>query len=238
MNDISIFQLGDQALTLSLPSGPLEENHQRIIAIKDWLLTNYFQGLLDIVVAGNSITLIYDADKIKHTSLIQSPFCHVANMLREAYRQSAHEQTRKETKFFRIPVCYEQPFAPDLDFVCTQASHDKETIIRIHTEKIYRVWMIGFLPGFPYLGEVDSRIVVPRKTSPRAKVEAGSVGIAGLQTGIYPLDSPGGWQIIGKTPLRLFTTHAMPPVLLEPGDTVRFYSISREEFEFFSPHDL
>jgi inhibitor of KinA len=238
MNGTSIFNLGDQAVTFSLSSQIREEDHLRIIAIKNWLLTNHFQGLLDVIVASNSITLVYDADTIKQTYSIKSPFDYAANKLREAYQQTAHERTRREANFFRIPVCYEQPFAPDLDFVSTHAGLDKEIVIRFHTEKTYRVWMIGFLPGFPYLGEVDSRIVVPRKTAPRAKVEAGSVGIAGLQTGIYPLDSPGGWQIIGRTPLPLFTKDAMPPVFLEAGDAVRFYSISKEEFESFSPGEL
>jgi inhibitor of KinA len=236
MNDISIFQLGDQAVTLSLSSKLPEENHYRIIAINDWLITNHFHGLLDIIISLNSITLIYDADKIKHTYGIESPFLYAANKLREGYQQTAHELIRKEGKFFRIPVCYEPPFAPDLDFVSSYAGLDREAVIRIHTEKLYRVWMVGFLPGFPYLGEVDSRITVPRKSSPRTKVEAGSVGIAGIQTGIYPLDSPGGWQIIGKTPHALFTKDAMPPVLLEPGDTVQFYSITWREFEKISIH--
>jgi inhibitor of KinA len=232
MDKISIFHIGDQAMTLSFPSSINEEDHCRIMAIRDWLLVNSFHGMLDIIVAFNSITLIYDALAIKkHYN--ESPFEYTAKTLRKAYQQTSHPTPKKDAKFLRIPVCYESVFATDLDFVSAHTKLNAETIIRIHTEKIYTVWMIGFLPGFPYMGAVDSRLVVPRKLSPQAKIEAGSVGLAGMQTGIYPMNSPGGWQIIGKTPLQLFEKNDVPPVLFEPGDTVQFYSIPKQEFENF-----
>ena len=105
-----------------------------------------------------------------------------------------------------------------------------DEIVRLHTERIYKVYMIGFLPGFAYMGEVDERIAMPRKQQPRTNVEAGSVGIAGIQTGIYPLTSPGGWQIIGKTPMKLFDKEKEDAVLLQPGDEINFYSITENEF--------
>jgi inhibitor of KinA len=105
-----------------------------------------------------------------------------------------------------------------------------EEIIQLHLSKNYRVYMIGFLPGFPYMGSVNERIATPRKNTPGTKIPAGSVGIAGEQTGIYPLDSPGGWNIIGRTPINLFDTASDQPCLLQPGDMVQFHLISLDEF--------
>jgi inhibitor of KinA len=120
--------------------------------------------------------------------------------------------------------------AADLQELASMHKLTIEGIIEIHCSKIYRIYMIGFLPGFAYMGTVDSRIVSPRKSKPRTNVPAGSVGIAGSQTGIYPFDSPGGWQLIGQTPLLLFDPTKENPTLLEPGDQVSFHTISLEEF--------
>jgi inhibitor of KinA len=117
-----------------------------------------------------------------------------------------------------------------MPLICAAAKLSSQEIIRLHTEKEYTVYMIGFLPGFPYLGFVDDRIAFARKNTPMAKVPAGSVGIAGKQTGIYPIDSPGGWQIIGRTPIKLFDAKRNPPVELQPGDGVQFYEITLDEF--------
>jgi inhibitor of KinA len=130
----------------------------------------------------------------------------------------------------RIPVCYAKTFAPDLEDLALQNKISQEEVIRIHTSATYRVYMIGFLPGFAYMGRVDERIVTPRRSQPRTMVPAGSVGIAGEQTGIYPFASPGGWNIIGQTPVALFDVKRKQPVLLQPGDEVTFYSITEHEF--------
>ncbi|HKB42918.1 MAG TPA: carboxyltransferase domain-containing protein, partial [Chitinophagaceae bacterium] len=134
----------------------------------------------------------------------------------------------------------EKEFALDIEEIAKEKDVSVDEVMNIHTSKTYRVYMLGFLPGFPYMGETDEQIKMPRKMQPRQRVEAGSVGIAGRQTGIYPLASPGGWQIIGRTPLKLF--EANPDLsegkayedsicLLHPGDDVIFYSISKNEFE-------
>ena len=130
----------------------------------------------------------------------------------------------------KIPVCYAEKYALDINEISKEKKLPVDEIIRLHTAKKYRVYMIGFLPGFAYMGEVDEQIAIPRKAQPRTKVEAGSVGIAGMQTGIYPLNSPGGWQIIGKTPVKLFNKEKDDPVLLQPGDEIEFYSITKDEF--------
>jgi inhibitor of KinA len=121
-----------------------------------------------------------------------------------------------------IPVRFGGSWGPDLGFIAETKSLSTEEVIEIFLERTYHVFMIGFLPGFPYMGEVDDRIVVPRKRSPRTRVPKGSVGIAGTQTGIYPQDSPGGWQIIGRTDMEMFTPGSATPTALEPGDKVRF----------------
>ena len=129
----------------------------------------------------------------------------------------------------RIPVCYDDEFAIDLRWIAEQKNLTREEIVHLHSSRQYRVYMLGFLPGFPYMGEVNEKIVVRRKPEPK-QILAGSVGIAGKQTGIYPLNSPGGWQIIGRTPRKLFDQDALLPVSLNAGDQVEFYPISKEEF--------
>lgn len=129
-----------------------------------------------------------------------------------------------------IPVCYGGAFGPDLEDVARHNGLTPEEVVRIHSGTEYFAYMLGFLPGFPYLGGMSKRIAAPRKQTPRLKVPAGSVGIAGSQTGIYSLESPGGWQLIGRTPLALFRPDADPPVLVKPGARVRFQPISEREY--------
>jgi inhibitor of KinA len=129
-----------------------------------------------------------------------------------------------------VPTCYGGDLGPDLPFVAQHNGLLPEDVIGIHTGQTYRVYMLGFAPGFPYLGGMSERIAAPRRPSPRIAVPAGSVAIAGTQTGVYPMESPGGWQIIGRTALRLFHPERDPPALLRMGDQVRFRSISREEY--------
>jgi inhibitor of KinA len=130
-----------------------------------------------------------------------------------------------------IPVCYEGDFAPDMEALCTYTGMTSEEVIQRHTAPAYPVYLIGFLPGFPYLGGLDEKLHMPRKQRPRKAIAAGSVGIAGGQTGIYPLQSPGGWQLIGRTPIELFNVNASPPSCIEAGDTIRFTAISAHTYD-------
>jgi KipI family sensor histidine kinase inhibitor len=134
-----------------------------------------------------------------------------------------------------IPVCYGGRFGPDLGAVAAWAGMDPHHVIAAHASREYRVFMLGFLPGFPYMASVDERIAMPRRDTPRTRVAAGSVGIAGPQTGVYSFDSPGGWQIIGRTPLVLFDAGNQPPALLAPGQRVRFRPVPSREFEAMRP---
>ena len=132
-----------------------------------------------------------------------------------------------------IPICYDPSLAPDLFKLAEERKLAPEIVVHLHSGKPYRVYMIGFLPGFAYMGKVDERITMPRKNNPSIEVPAGSVGIAGEQTGIYPVNSPGGWNIIGQTPMRLFDARNNDPVLLKAGDEVQFVPITLQQF-----HDL
>jgi inhibitor of KinA len=129
-----------------------------------------------------------------------------------------------------IPVCYGGEFGPDLDYVASHAGMSTHEVIERHMRPLYRVHLIGFLPGFPYLGGLDPRLATPRRDTPRTAVPAGSVGIGGMQTGVYPLESPGGWHLIGRSPAVIFDSTRTPPTRLAPGDVVRFRAIEPGEF--------
>ena len=135
-----------------------------------------------------------------------------------------------EPKTFEIPVAYGGGYGPDLKWVAEYHQLTTEEVVRLHSETVYQVYMIGFTPGYPYLGELPAAIATPRRETPRTAVPKGSVAIAQRQTGIYPVESPGGWQIIGRTPFSLFNPDASPPVPLKMGDQVKFVPINAEEY--------
>lgn len=140
-------------------------------------------------------------------------------------------KTEPRRRLIEVPVCYEPDFAPDLEAVAQYCRSTPDDVVRRHAGARYLVRCLGFTPGFPYLSGLPAKLATPRRPTPRTSVPAGSVGIGGAQTGIYPVRSPGGWNIIGRTPLRLFDAMREPAVLLRPGDKVRFVRIEREEFE-------
>lgn len=130
-----------------------------------------------------------------------------------------------------IPTVYGGEYGPDLEFVARHSGLSRDEVVRLHSEPLYHAYMLGFMAGFPYLGDLAERLAVPRLSTPRLKVPAGSVGIGGRQTGIYPIESPGGWRIIGRTPLRLFDPSAEEPTVILPGDKVRFVRIEPHEYD-------
>lgn len=236
MSQYAIFPLGDQAVTFSLGNSIQIQHHHKLMAMMHWLQQHPFSGLLDIVVAYNSITVVYDLYLLSTNQKNESGTAFVRDLLLEAYRRSA-EEPGAAPKLQRIPVCYEDPFSPDMEYMMAETNLSRDRLITLHTGRNYRVYLVGFLPGFPYMAEVDPLLFMPRKSKPRARVEAGSVAIAGVQTGIYPVISPAGWQIIGRTPMRLFNKEVNPPVLLEPGDEVQFYPIATAEFWEMNQHN-
>ena len=180
------------------------------------------QNIRSIHPAYNSILVTFNMG-------IFSP-AEMFDIINEAVNNNI-EISMPENNIVEIPVCYEKEFAPDIEEVSKHTGFTVEDVIRRHSNEIYLVYFIGFSPGFPYLGELPNELTMPRMQTPRIIVPAGSVAIGGNQTGIYPIDSPGGWRIIGKTPLKLFTPENESPTLLQMGDNVKFVPITKTEFE-------
>ncbi|MBA2606868.1 MAG: 5-oxoprolinase subunit PxpB [Acidobacteriota bacterium] len=221
---MKIFSLGDNALTIDFGNEISVELNERVLTLAQIFDKNSFAGFVEIVPAYSSLTVFYDVFKVrKNFPKFSTAFEAVKNFV-ENNLESLDKLEKAESRVVEIPVCFDREFALDLDFVATENNLAKQEAVEIFLGRTYHVFMLGFLPGFAYMGEVDRRIATPRKTSPRLKVPKGSVGIAGTQTGVYPLASPGGWQIIGKTNVELFTPNAKKPTFLQAGDTVKFYS--------------
>ena len=218
----TISSLSDSSVTIYFEQKINPEINDKVISANEWIKNNAFEGLIEIVPAYASITLFYDIFIVKSMcSQGQSAFDYVKSYVNTIPLESLENANRKRN-VITIPVKYE---GPDLGFMSEHLDYSIEKIIAIHTRPIYRVYMLGFLPGFAYLGGLDKRISMPRKKNPRFAIEKGSVGIAGLQTGIYPVQSPGGWQIIGKSEVDLFDINSNKLTFLEAGDYVRFESI-------------
>jgi inhibitor of KinA len=227
-----IFPLGDSAVTIDFGKGIDETVNRQVLARFRQLRKQPLPGVTELIPAYHTLTVCYDLWYVKKTASARHTGLEwICQKLEERLQQPLPEAT-EPGRSVEIPVCYEKEYAPDLSELAGGKNISVADVIRIHTAKEYRVYMLGFLPGFSYMGEVDEAIAISRKKQP-LPVAAGSVGIAGRQTGIYPVDSPGGWQIIGKTPLQLFDPLKEQPVLLQPGDRVRFYSITADEFKSY-----
>jgi len=223
------YPIGDQAITLELGREINEQVNDRVMSLFYWLKDEQVPGIKDIIPAYASISLIYDATIIKKYAPHSTPYHYVRTFLLTALKQLDQPQIKPANQI-SIPVCYHESLGPDIAMLAVDKQLSIQEIIQLHTATTYRVYMIGFLPGFAYMGKVDQRLMVNRKASPRNQVAAGSVGIAGAQTGIYPFESPGGWQLIGQTPIQLFNPSSASPTYFEPGDQVQFVSIGLDEF--------
>lgn len=220
--------LCDSAVVLQFGEGISPQTHQRIRAVAQILEQQPFPGLIEYVPAFTSITVYYDPWILSNQGKLDA-YNEVVQLL-EILIERVQDREPAQASVVELPVVYGGSYGPDLAEVARQAGLSPEEVIQIHSSGTYQVYMIGFVPGFPYLGGMDSRIATPRKATPRASIPAGSVGIAGEQTGVYPLSTPGGWQLIGRTPVQLFNPGREVPSLLQAGDTVRFVPISEEEY--------
>lgn len=225
-----IFACGDHAVTIDFGNIINEGINDFILQLFNRAKQKSIYGIKDIIPAYSSITLVYDIMLVRSVSGDKSAYDFIKQAAEELLNDN-EPQEYAANRIMKIPACYEDAFAPDLRQVAFEKKLSVEEIINIHTSKTYRVFMLGFLPGFAYMGIVDDSISIPRRPAPRINVTAGSIGIAGLQTGIYPLDSPGGWNIIATTPMRLFNAAKSPPVVLQAGDNVRFYAVTGKEFK-------
>lgn len=220
---------GEMAFTLVAPPSIDASTHDVIRRLFRQLQQASLNYITDLIPAYHTLTIVFDHTLLPAAQTGESRGQQVLQKVLQLLAES-NEAVKEESQLLRIPVCYHPSLAPDLHPLAKYLQLSTEELIGIHSSMTYRVFMLGFLPGFAYMGPVDQRIVAPRHDRPRLSVPAGSVGIAGAQTGIYPITSPGGWQLIGRTPLQLFTPHQLPPCLLQPGDVVAMDPISLDEF--------
>lgn len=210
--------MGDCALVMEFANEISKEVNARIRQTTKAI--EKIEGVIEVLPTYRSITIFYRPDQITYDELVTK-----LQTIREGNEEGVSLSRRIE-----IPTVYGGEYGPDLAYVAQHASLSEEEVIRIHTGTDYLVYMLGFSPGFTYLGGLDARIATPRLESPRVKIPAGSVGIAGSQTGMYPSESPGGWQLIGRTPLKLYDPKKEPPVFIQAGDYIRYVAITESEY--------
>ena len=214
---------GDSALLINFDQKIDPEINLAVVALKDAIEKFTIPGVTFCIPAYCSLTVGYNPSVLHYDEL-----CEQINALTSINMDDKKLQPGRTLK---IPVCYEVPYALDFPDLIQQTGVSREEIIKIHTTTPFRVYMLGFLPGFAYMGRLPETLFCSRKKTPRLRVPAQSVGLAGYQTGIYPSEAPGGWQIIGRTPLKIFDGEKENPFLFQPGDQVVFEAISKEEFE-------
>ncbi|MZQ84668.1 5-oxoprolinase subunit PxpB [Paenibacillus sp. 5J-6] len=242
--------LGDSAIVLTLGTSIDLSTLDLVRQVTAYLEKYPFAGFIELVSAYTTITIYYDPVAVyehfsdaevhrKHEHPAGENYLlpcdkvlqHIQRCL-DGFEMGNEKQSSQNEECIEIPVCYGGEFGPDLAAVAAYHSVTEEEIIARHTALVYPVYMIGFAPGFPYLGGMDKQLNTPRKAVPRPRIPAGSVGIGGAQTGIYPFETPGGWNLIGRTPLALFQPESAPPSLLRVGDRVKFIAITPEQFHF------
>jgi KipI family sensor histidine kinase inhibitor len=214
---------GDSALVVKFGDTISPDVNCRVISLGEAIQKAEIQGVEEVVPTYRSLLVRYDSQKTSYERL--------ATRIRNLDKTLKTSSVKPESRKISVPVVYGGEYGPDLAHVARFHGLTEEQVIQLHSEREYRVYMIGFVAGFPYLGEVSDRIAMSRLETPRLKVPAGSVGIAEKQTGIYPCDAPGGWQIIGRTSLRLFDPQKQPPALLNPGDMVTFQPITETRYK-------
>ena len=222
MQNIKILTAGDASLLVEFGKEINPEINRKIAATVQLMREQHIEGVVDVIPSFCALLINYDPRVIGYEEIKS----RIKDLLRVEIKAGAERK-----KIFESPVCYGGEFGPDIATIAEHAGLTEQEVIDIHSSRDYLIYMLGFLPGFCYLGGLDERIFTPRLASPRIKIDAGSVGIGGSQTGIYPLDSPGGWQLMGKTPVKTYDPDREVPILVEAGDYIRFVPIDREEFD-------
>jgi inhibitor of KinA len=235
---MEIVPLGDSALIVRVreqfEDAP-EETLNEVLRTFQQLRSTTVPGVIELAPAYTSVAVFFDPLQVaKASGQADRAFDWLEQQVRRAVVAAAdrgkRRRTRRDMHSVEIPVCYDPEFAPDLDEVARHAQISTKEVVDLHSTAEYRVACIGFVPGFPFMAGLPKKIATPRRSNPRKEIRPGAVGIGGAQTGIYPLRSPGGWNLIGRTPLKLFDPAKNPPALLHAGDRVRFRAITREEF--------
>lgn len=212
----NIVPLGDSAVLVQLGDEIDLAINQRVHALANLITGSAINGIIETVPAHATLLVHYDPLILSVTQ--------IKNRLREKINQ-VEETLNRTTRLIEVPIRYGGEYGIDLDSVASHLHVTVEDVIRIHSEKIYTVYMMGFTPGYPYMGKLDDVLIMPRRETPRTRVPAGTVAIAGSQTGIYSIESPGGWNLIGWTPLKLFNPESKSPFLFAPGDEVKFIPV-------------
>jgi len=225
-----ISSLGETALIIDFGNTIDESINKLVHSLFYQLQNDPIPGMIEAVPGYSSLTIYYDILFIRNNLNKQTTAFEWISESLKKFIPKENIETGDPQILIKVPVCYEIEYAPDLGLIASQNKISIEEVIYLHTSTDYHIYMLGFLPGFAYMGMVDEKISSSRKQKP-VFVEAGSIGIAGKQTGIYPFRSQGGWQIIGRTPLKLFDKEKINPVLFKAGDKVQFYSITKDEFE-------
>ena len=218
--EFSIYALGDSALVLEFEAVIDPLINGKVHALAAWIGANIDTGIIDLVPAYHTLTVHYQPGHFHFEELAQR--IRLANI--------SALNTDNRSRRIELPVCYDQRLAPDLAELAQYCGINPQSVIDLHSSAEYRVYFLGFKPGFAYLGGLPHALQMPRKDTPRLAVPAGSVGIGGAQTGIYPSSTPGGWQIIGRTPIGLFNLEHSPPSFLQAGDSLHFRAISYDEY--------
>lgn len=213
---------GDQGLRVQLGDSITKETNERIRSLSWFLEKEKIRGVIEWIPTYTTVSILYEPYLITYEKLKRQI---------EHLRDKIENVTLPPAKVFQIPVLYGGEVGPDLERVGEHNKLETNEVIRIHTSTDYLIYMIGFSPGFPYLGGMSEKIATPRLTSPRLKIPAGSVGIAGAQTGVYSMETPGGWQIIGKTPVKLYDPLREDPILLQAGNYIRFVEVEEKEYK-------
>lgn len=231
--EFKIKPLGETGLLVNFGDTISPEIHRKIKTLADYLQMHPFVGMQEYVISYTSVAVYYNPFVVRKNALPnreKSALQIVIKTIKD-YIQKAENLPQRPAKVIEIPVCYGGQYGPDIEFVAKYNNLSVQEVISIHTKPEYLVYMIGFCPGFPYLGGMDERIATPRRETPRLKIPARSIGIAGNQTGGYPISTPGGWQIIGRTPVEMFRPEdEEKPSLLNSGDIVKFVAISEQEY--------
>ena len=220
--EATITTAGDAALIVTLPPQLDVGTSSRVIAMADAVRRRVGVVLRDIVVGYHTVTVYFDPLSVDGAWL-EGELATIAGDPAPLPEVSGAA--------IEVPVCYGGELGPDLGSVASLAGCTESDVIELHRSREYRVFMVGFVPGFAYMGPVEPRLSLPRRANPRTRVPAGSIGLAAGQTGIYPMETPGGWHLIGRTPVKPFDERRAEPVLFRPGDRVRFTPISREDFD-------
>jgi KipI family sensor histidine kinase inhibitor len=227
VSDARVVLAGDSAVVVEFEERIDPAVNDRVLALARSIEAAALVGVRDVVPTYRSAAVYFDPLKTDVSALLARLEAEAA---RSGGSQASTAGTEKARPPIRIPVCYGETFGPDLDDVAALGGIDAEEVVSLHCGRTYRVFMLGFLPGFAYLAPVDERIAAPRLATPRARVPAGSVGIAGAQTGIYPSESPGGWRLIGRTPVKPFDAQRREPFLFKAGDRVEFYPVDEAAY--------